>query len=702
MNKSIIVVPKGVKFIGRDWIDGDNRYDLKNYPFPHIVNKVLTGCGYTEYCLRNDQDLVLISPRKFLLENKLSQHLKDLNIHYAENRTDIITNYERDISGEDKAYLSKINKIDTNVIKERKRESVETLKRKVREHIISCRRMGKPVKIMVTYDSFRHVKEAIRSLSEETLQNFQIVVDEFQSIFIDARFKSDAELELLNNLQDLQKICFVSATPYLDKYLEMLDEFNNIPYYEFDWKTEDPSRVTNPKLVVNFVLKSLNFYISKVIQEYLSGDYETRVRKDKSGVITKYISNEAVFFLNSVKGICKAITTNNLNIEQCNILCAKTDDNNKQIRDAFNLVIKRKAEQSGIKNPELLSGNVIGYIPGYGEPHKMFTFCTRTVYLGADFYSTNARTFIFSDANIECLSVDISMDLEQILGRQRREDNIWKNIATMYVKTTRESQKRSLGDFIDYVKGKEEKSYSLLRSYDNADQIDKHNLAEAYQTLAAVHHYKDNYVAVNKHAGKDLVPVFNKLMLVSEIRAFEIQQVDYAERFTVISNIETNELAGEINNNIKEEVKKFSKIKNTEDKFKFIVGLEERLTKDEIDLFFNYINNYTYKDYYELLGFSGIKAHKYKEAEIKREAERIRSNSNIEDKIKDEIYRLFTVGYRYSKSDIKSTLKNAYERVGYQKTAKASDLEEYFIVKDTKLQNDTKKWVNGFEIIGKK
>ena len=66
----------------------------------------------------------------------------------------------------------------------------------------------------------------------------------------------------------------------------------------------------------------------------------------------------------------------------------------------------------------------------------MFTFCTRTVYLGADFYSTNARTVVLSDANIDTLSVDISLDLPQILGRQRLEINPWKNSALMYVKCT--------------------------------------------------------------------------------------------------------------------------------------------------------------------------------------------------------------------------------------------------------------------------
>ena len=86
MNKFKIIVPKYVEYIGRDWCNEENAYRLEEYEFPHILNKVLTGCGYTEYCLRNSQDLVLISPRKFLLENKMDQHEDDLNIYYAENK----------------------------------------------------------------------------------------------------------------------------------------------------------------------------------------------------------------------------------------------------------------------------------------------------------------------------------------------------------------------------------------------------------------------------------------------------------------------------------------------------------------------------------------------------------------------------------------------------------------------------------------
>ena len=695
MEKHEVIVPKGVRFIGRDWMYGEKKYDLKDYSFPHILNKVLTGCGYTEYCLTNDQDLVLISPRKFLLENKLSQHLSDPNIHYAENKTEIIVGYEKEIGGDDKRALASSKKVESEATRRKKRESIEELKAKVINHVRLCKyTYHKPVKIMVTYDSFRHVKEALG----DKIKDFQVVVDEFQSIFIDARFKSDAELELLNNLKGIEKVCYVSATPMLDKYLSMLDEFKDLPYYELDWKTEDPGRVVKPKLDIKFTTKSLNFCISKVIQDYLTGKFETRPRKDDMGRIWNFISDEAVFFLNSVKGICRAITTNNLSIDQCNVLCAKTDENNKQVREAFNSVIKKKAEQEGVKDPELLKGDVIGYIPGYNEDHKMFTFCTRTVYLGADFYSDCARTFIFSDSNIECLSVDISMDLEQILGRQRREDNMWKNTATMFVKTTRAGLRTTWEEFKARLDEKEGKTVSLLRSYSSVPLEDKHNLAETYQTVAKVHHYRDNYVAVNTHAGKDIVPVFNRLMQVSEIRAFELQQTDYADRFTVIGSMESKGLVGEIEKPIKELAEEFNKIKNTEIRLKFISQLEEsNLTQDELDMFFSLIPD-KYKGYYEVLGFSGIRAHRYNEAEIKREVDKLCGNSQKEDSVKEEIYRLFQIGNRYSKADIKTTLKGIYERLEYQKAAKASDLGEYFNLKD--LMTKDKK--AGFELLSKK
>ena len=43
MRKKVLKVPKGIRYIS-DWSD----YNLSDFDFPHILNKTLTGCGYTE------------------------------------------------------------------------------------------------------------------------------------------------------------------------------------------------------------------------------------------------------------------------------------------------------------------------------------------------------------------------------------------------------------------------------------------------------------------------------------------------------------------------------------------------------------------------------------------------------------------------------------------------------------------------------
>jgi hypothetical protein len=170
--------------------------------------------------------------------------------------------------------------------------------------------------------------------------------------------------------------------------------------------------------------------------------------------------------------------------------------------------------------------------------------------------------------------------------------------------------------------------------------------------------------------------------------------IDKQELLDYILNNKT-----EISEHVEVLVNEFFKTRNTEVRLKFIVDIIEnkKLTEEEIDIFFDLIPD-KYKDYYKHLGFSGIRAHRYNEAEIKREFEKLCGNSQKEDQLKEEIYRLFKVGNRYTKADIKTTLKNLYERLGYQKTAKATDLESYYNMKS--ILTPEKK--HGFELLGKK
>jgi len=669
-----IVVPKGIRFIS-DW----EGYDLKNYPFPHILNKVLTGCGFTEYCIRNDQPLVLISPRIFLIENKEDQHLGE--VFRVKNEVEKMTDYETDIRD------NKLQSEKELFNEETKLERIETLKWHIREYTYACATQKKTPKILVTYDSFRHVKDALGDL----ISNYQIVVDEFQSIFIDARFKSDTEIDLLYQLRGLEKVCFVSATPMLDRYLDMLPEFCDLPYYELDWKSEEPSRVIKPKLEIKFTTRSLNEEAGRIIHSYQEGKFEAHLNED--GIIE---SKEAVLFFNSVAGICQAIRSNNLHIDQCNILCAKNEGNRKKVRDAFNKVLKN--ENPDLKTPPKvpIDYDVIGKIPKIGEPHKMFTFCTRTVYLGADFYSTNARTFIFSDSNIDCLSVDISMDLEQILGRQRLKENPWKNYAKMFVKVTSLKHKTTKEEFDNRLEEKKKNSISLLSSYEKSNPTEQYYLAIKYQKDAKASHYKDDYVAVNKHAGKSLVPVFNNLMMVSEMRSFEVQQIDYKDRFSVFNAVNERGVEG-IKKKVQETAEKFNAMRNSVEKLRALVELAESRKYEEKDFhdFLSLIPE-KYRDYYIKMGPDRIRANSFQESRLKEEwIKQHREEEGINSGLVNEILSFFKLGQRYTNPDIKAKLKELYQKYGYDRTAKASDLEEYFWLKKVYLPSIKK---NGFEI----
>ena len=149
-----------------------------------------------------------------------------------------------------------------------------------------------------------------------------------------------------------------------------------------------------------------------------------------------------------VKNICDIIKKFKLTLDNTDVLCSRTTVNRRKIKKAMG------CKGRGIE--------VLGTVPKKGELHKMFTLCTRTVYLGADFYSTCARTIILSDSNIDCLAVDISLDLPQILGRQRLDENPWKTRAEFFFKVTKGEKKRTKEDFDAIIKKKLENSYIQL------------------------------------------------------------------------------------------------------------------------------------------------------------------------------------------------------------------------------------------------
>ena len=674
MNREKIIVPRGIRYIG-EWKD----FCFSNFPRKCIINKQLPGCGFTEYCINGPENVILCSPRKMLLENKKGQHEND--VYLVVNEMDKDPDSDKDIS--------KDTKPKEFVLVEEKKDNSEIYERLYREidtYTYQRYLSGLPAKILVTYDSYRIVKDILEKL--RIFERFVTVVDEFQSILHDARFKSNTEMRFMEYLKQSPTAYFVSATPMMEKYLDMLDEFKDLPYYDLDWYSSDSSRVIKPKLDI-YLMRSVGEKASEIIQKYLSRDFdEVVVMRDS--VPTKIVSDEAVFYVNSVNHIISIIKKNELTPEQCNILCSRTDDNAKRI--------KRKLGKSF----------TIGKVPKKTEKPKMFTFCTRTVYLGADFYSLCARSFIFSDSNSDCLAVDIAEDLPQILGRQRLFDNPWKNSASFYYRTTADYREMKESDFQAILDRKNNSTESLLRTYSVAlSNNDKFELAKKFEEAVQIKNYLNDYIAVNHmiNSNGDIIlkPVINKLVLVNEIRAFQIQQVDYKDRFSVFSSIHSSLTKDDI---INRDVTKFLCIYDTlttiYDKLKMLC--EYPVSREVIQIVLDQIaDSDEIKSYYLALGSQRLKALSYSVTKIKRELGIVTFSPEL---LNNTIHQNFNPGEKYSLSNLKAKLGNLYSSINYDSTPKASDIENYFEIKSVvmyeKREDGTRKQIRGYELLKRK
>ena len=664
-NGSIIIpVPANIRFMSQ-W----KEFSIPD--IPHIMNKQIPGCGFTEYCITNSEDVILCSPRKILLQNKFEQHKDDVYLVVNERDKDVAT--DKDLTIISKNYGPSI-KSNKKIELEDEESFFKRLTFEISTYIKDCRYHNKPAKILVTYDSFRIVKDIVEY--NDNISKFRIVIDEFQSIFTDSKFKSSTELTFMEKLQDLQKVCYVSATPMMKEYLNMLDEFKDLPYYELDWGSLEPGRISRPYLIIRGLV-SVFSSAKPIIEKYLAGEFEYRYTKTADGSFKKVESKEVVFYVNSVKNITSIIKRAKLSPEQVNILVANTEENAKRIKR-----LGRKFS--------------IGRVPLRNEPRKMFTFCTRTVYLGADFYSDNAQTIVISDANIDTLAVDITLDLPQIMGRQRLSENPWKNEAILYFKTITRGNQENESVFLEKIKEKDENTKGLLSVFGKGDNKEQSILSDAYQRLARSDNYRKDYVAVNIKNTGERIPVINKLVRISELRAFEIQQKDYANRFTVFSEL------GKVGcvkdkKDYEEFFTVYDSLKTRRDKLKYLCEYNLVYGNDLDDLL-NLITEKRFKEYIKVLGLDQCKAMSYTPSYLDKKLNVLSFDLTS---LKNEVYSKFEVGKSYTKVHIKEELSSIYKRADYRATAKASDIQQFFEAKSGKVKIDNR-WEHGFKLLSKK
>jgi hypothetical protein len=96
------------------------------------------------------------------------------------------------------------------------------------------------------------------------------------------------------------------------------------------------------------------------------------------------------------------------------------------------------------------------------------------------------------------------------------------------------------------------------------------------------------------------------------------------------------------------------------------------------------------------MGPERIRANSFQESKLKAEWEKQHQEEfGVSDGLVSEIMEYFKLGQRYTNPDIKAKLRELYQKHGYDKTAKASDLEDYFWLKKVYISSIKK---NGYEI----
>lgn len=624
MNKITLNVPAGIKYLS-EWKELWNLLPMNQH---YILNKRICGCGATEAYIGSDRKVILASPRKQLIYNKYSQHLSD-NLHlyrYQGNREKYF---------ESKSYSEK---------------DVFAFNDELGKYIKSG---GE--KILTTYDSLRKIKEVLAA-NGENLDKWTVVVDEFQAMFYDCQFKPTTEYEFGQILGAFSSVVYLSATPFLESYLDMTRQFKDMTFYELLWPE---SMMQIPKVEVIKSKKSVFKLCSELIGKYREGKGNSTVVDGK-----EFVAKEAVFYINDVSVIKNIIKKNGLKADEVNIICSSKSENIKKLNEL---------------SREVGEKFMIGDIPGKGEPHKMFTFCTSTVYIGADFYSTNAYSYIFANPLVKSMTVDVSVDLQQIIGRQRLDTNPFRNTATLYFNTRKSKvTEEELENSIKEKKDKTKKQIDNFNAVPNKDE----QLQMMENTIRQQGH-KEHYCCIIKDADNNVRIVENEILEISERRAWEVTNRIYNNDFSMYRALRVGAVVTKSSGSDDPEVQRIFKEWNLDNQF----PRKARLYCDLYDNFPELLEDCTfiegkYKKYHDALGKEGFEALCWREDYIRQAIEPTPFDKLPKDQIAVKLIDALKTDKTYTKSEVKDLLQGIYKELNIAGKPSASDISEYLTCED--------------------
>ena len=629
MNKIYIDVPLGLRYIS-DWKDFGAQIPCQKL----ILNKVYPGCGMTTYFLTSPTPIIMTAPRKTLLQNKAGWMDKYGYRYFLweASTTRNLTQRQEEYNKQRQHLLNYI--------------AASNLPFEGQVYV---------PKILVTIDSFPIVYKALYEAG--LIDNFALLVDEFHVSFIDYEMKRDVIERFFSVTQMMQNVIYLSATPIMEEYLDQMEVFSQLPYVELRW---DPSMITTPSWEYQ-TMKSTTATAMRIISDFKrDGIFDTVTVNGIS-----YNSTEAVFFINDVRNILNIIKGCSLRPDEVNILVSDCSENKK----AINTVL-------GVN-----SGFMIGTIPLEGCPHKTYTFCTKTVFFGCDFCSTNASTYVFADANLQNMTSDIALDLPQIAGRQRLDENLFKDKIHIYVKFS----KSEIEDYYFFKQNQHEREQTTDCICNDWSQ-----LSQLALSATGVKQKECPYGVIYQDPtqGDRWVVKKSNNAIVAEDRAWKLRNMIYVNNQVFSCLLSDNGM----------NVQHVAPLPDVVGDFytRFLMCGDSRMKMQMYCDFFD--QNPTllawadqlekipaeYKNYYSTLGSATIAAQGYRMSRISP----IYQDSLKTTMLLGEIVKQFQPGHTYRKDYIKTQLQSIYTGMGLNRKAKATDLKEYFDLHEAVLTSN--------------
>lgn len=585
---------------------------LRQFGKKIIVNKIVCGCGMTNYYLTDCTiPVILASPRRELITSKTK---------------DSLTGHAYYFDRSDPA-------IDLNISRNRMQDYIRNGVRDV-------------PKIMCTYDSLGEVVDCLTRWN--LIDRFTIVGDEMTCIFTDAPMKGAKSMEIVNLFGRLPNRCiFITATPLNEVYLDEVPVFKDMTYVSFDWA---PERLLYVHPIIQ-QMGSTRQTVRDIINDYRQDGYFQKKMN------APYPSTEAVFYLNSMTDILKIIADNKLTPDDTRVICADNYENAKNLRRI---------------------GFEIGHFPGkdeYKTENRTFTFATRCSFEGADLYSDCACVYIFSDSNRDNLSLDISIDLVQIIGRCRTFSNPYRDEIRYYYKC-KDAEDIDLNEATNTINHKMDVSYKLFQYYQNVSDPDVLDIVEDAQT--GKRPYGKNYLTVFEDVGGERKVGINHLVRLAELRAIDIKK-QYRSRNTLLALLKDNrivarELYDGLDPMFAQFLNEIDKAPTYNDKIRIYTSgcLSSQQLRQWAEACPDIPSRY--KEYYNVLGPEVIRNLNYDRKKLDSELDFL----NAKERIAAELRKSILIGKEYTNRLLKAILQSAYQKNGLAKTGFAKQITMFF------------------------